>query len=62
MDTDQDMDNLSRYLRRVVHILLSGAAVSQGTEQLLTEELLTMIFWTDPRGPVILQRYQERSQ
>jgi len=58
--TSQDMDNLDAYLRRVVRTLLSGATISQAAEQVLAQELLTMIFWTDPRGPAVLQQYRER--
>lgn len=61
-DTEQDMDNLSIYLRQVIRTLLSGVVPSKVTEQTLSEELLTVIFWADPRRPTILRNYQQRNQ
>ncbi|EIC19463.1 ATP-binding protein [Thiorhodovibrio frisius] len=59
-DTEQDINSLSTYLREVIRTLLSGVVPSKATERTLSEELLTMIFWTDPRAPAILRNYQER--
>lgn len=58
--TDQDMENLDSYLRRVISTLLSGTTVSQRTDQTLREDMLSMIFWTDARQPAILRAYQSR--
>ncbi|WP_028572170.1 ATP-binding protein [Desulfonatronum lacustre] len=57
--TSQDMGNLDTYLRQVLHTMLLGTTIPEIMERNLAEDMLTMIYWTDPRRPAIQEQFRK---